>query len=228
MRELLHKLADWAVAVVEALGYAGVAFLVALENLIPPIPSEVILPLAGFSVSQGELSFIGVNVAATAGSLIGALILYGISRWVGEVRLRRFIRRFEWLPFVNEADVDNAQAWFGRHGGTAVLIGRLVPVIRSVVSVPAGFARMPLGLFILYTTLGSAIWNGALITLGWILGEQWMLVRQYTQYLEYAVVAVLLAAILWFVWRRWSARSGGSRSPAVMAADEEARGRGPA
>jgi membrane protein DedA with SNARE-associated domain len=87
---------------------------------------------------------------------------------------------------------------------------------------------MPLGLFILYTTLGSAVWNGALISLGWILGEQWMLVRQYTQYLEYAVVAVLLAAILWFVWRRWSARSGGSRSPAVMAADEEARGRGPA
>src|SRR3712207_8077540 len=93
MSELLHKLADWAVAIVEALGYVGVAFLVALENLIPPIPSEVILPLAGFSVSRGELSFIGVNVAATAGSLIGALILYGISRWVGEVRLRRFIRR---------------------------------------------------------------------------------------------------------------------------------------
>ena len=133
MSELLHKLADWAVAIVEALGYVGVAFLVALENLIPPIPSEVILPLAGFSVSRGELSFIGVNVAATAGSLIGALVLYGISRWVGEVRLRWFIRRFEWLPFVNEAVVDSAKGWFSRHGGTAVLIGRLVPVIRSVV-----------------------------------------------------------------------------------------------
>ena len=219
MGELLHRLGDLALTVVEKLGYVGVALLVAIENLIPPIPSELILPLAGFSVSRGQLSFLGVLAAATTGSVVGALVLYGIGQGIGEARLRSFIRRFERLPFVQEADLDRAQDWFARHGAKAVLIGRLVPVIRSLVSLPAGFARMPLGLFVLYTALGSAAWNGVLVGLGWLLGEQWMLVRRYTQYFEYAVIVVLAAAVIWFVWRRWSVRAVESRR-AVATADE--------
>lgn len=206
MRDLIHQLADWAVVIVERLGYFGVFFLVALENLIPPIPSELILPLAGFSVGQGQLTFIGVATAASIGSVVGALFLYWIGYWFGEDRLRSFVRRFQWLPFVDEADLDKAEVWFQKHGTIAVLTGRLVPVIRSVVSVPAGYSRMPLGPFILYTLIGSTIWNVALISAGWVLGDRWDEVRTYTQYLEYATVLVLGLAILFFIYRRWSAR----------------------
>lgn len=219
MSQLLHTLGDWAVTVVEKLGYFGVFFLVALENLIPPIPSELILPLAGFSVGQGTLTFAGVMVAATVGSVAGALILYAIGYWYGEARLRRFIRRFEWLPFADEADLDKAQAWFGRHGGKAVLTGRLIPVVRSVVSLPAGYHRMPLGRFIAYTALGSAIWNGILITAGYILGDRWQEVRQYTQFFEYGTILIILAAIAIFIYRRWTARAT-PRRPIASGADE--------
>lgn len=220
MSGLLHTLGDWAVAIVDALGYAGVFLLVALENLIPPIPSELILPLAGFRVAQGGLTFVGVTLAATAGSVLGALVLYGIGYWVGEARLRRFIRRFSWLPFVDEADLDKAQRWFARHGGKAVLTGRLIPVIRSVVSIPAGFERMPLGRFIIYTALGSTTWNSILIGAGWSLGEQWAEVRQYTQFFEYAVILAIGAAIVWFVWRRWSGGRPTASPPAISAEND--------
>jgi membrane protein DedA with SNARE-associated domain len=211
MRDLIHQLADWAVMIVERLGYIGVFFLVALENLIPPIPSELILPLAGFSVAQGRLTFLGVVAAASLGSLVGALILYGFGYWFGERRLRAFIRRFEWLPFADEADLDRAQAWFERHGSTAVLTGRLIPVVRSVVSLPAGYGRMPLGPFILYTLIGSTTWNLALVTAGWLLGDRWREVRNVMQYFEYATVAIIGLAVLFFIARRWSARRSTSR-----------------
>ncbi|MDP9373021.1 MAG: DedA family protein [Chloroflexota bacterium] len=222
MSELIHKLADWAVEIVDALGYVGVFLLVALENLFPPIPSEIILPLAGFTVGQGRLSFAGVIAASTAGSVIGAWLLYGIGHWFGEARLRRFIRRLGRLPFIDEADLDKTLAWFARHGGTAVLIGRLIPVVRSLISIPAGFARMPPGRFTLYTALGSTAWNGLLISAGWILGENWESVRNYTQYFEYLTVLLIAALILRFLWRRWSTR--GERAQPGRAVEKARRG----
>ena len=213
---MTHKLSEWALAIVEALGYVGVFLLVAIENLIPPIPSELILPLAGFSVGQGQLTFAGVMAAATLGSVIGALALYAIGYYVGEDRLRRFIRRVEQLPvlrhLVHEPDIDKSQEWFARHGGKAVFLGRLIPVVRSAISIPAGFTRMPLGRFTVYTILGSSIWNGILVGLGWVLGHQWATVRRYTQFFEYGVVLVIGVAILWFIWRRWSARDNAPSS----------------
>jgi membrane protein DedA with SNARE-associated domain len=209
MSGLLHQLADWAVIVVERLGYFGVFFLVALENLIPPIPSELILPLAGFSVGQGSLSFIGVVAAASLGSIVGALFLYGLGYWFGEARLRAFVRRFAWLPFVDEQDIDKAEHWFNKYGQIAVLTGRLIPVVRSVVSIPAGYSRMPLGPFILYTLIGSTTWNVALVTAGWLLGDRWEEVRGYMQYFEYAVILAIGLAILLFIYRRWTARRAG-------------------
>jgi membrane protein DedA with SNARE-associated domain len=202
---------DWALKIVETLGYFGVFLLIAVENLIPPIPSELILPLAGFSVGQGELTFVGVMVAATAGSVVGALVLYALGARIGEARLRRFIRRVERLPvlrhLVNEGDIDKAQEWFGRYGGAAVFFGRLIPIVRSGISIPAGFARMNLLAFTGYSLLGSSIWNGALIGAGWLLGHNWDAVERYVKYFQYLVIAAALVALAWFAWKRWGNRA---------------------
>lgn len=202
---------EWALKIVEALGYFGVFLLIAIENLIPPIPSELILPLAGFSVGRGRLNFIGVTIAATAGSVLGALVLYAIGYYIGEQRVRRFIRRIERLPLlrhlVHEPDIDKAQDWFVRHGSAAVFFGRLIPVVRSAISIPAGFARMNLAWFIVYTIIGSSIWNSILIGAGWLLGANWQAVEGYVKYFQYVVIVVVGVAVLWFIWKRWTARN---------------------
>jgi membrane protein DedA with SNARE-associated domain len=199
-------LTEWVLSIVERLGYPAILLLVALENLVPPIPSEVILPLAGFLVGQGKFNYPAAVVAATLGSTLGALILYFIGREVGEERLRRFIRRYSWIPFLSEEDIDRGHDWFNRHGGATVLFGRLVPFVRSAISLPAGFAGMPLARFAAFTALGSALWNGVLIALGWWLGSQWESVRQYAQGFEYAVLALLAFLAGRFIWRRWRGR----------------------
>lgn len=207
---MTQRLADWAVAIMDTLGYFGVFFLVALENLIPPIPSELILPLAGFSVVRGDLNLLGVMGAATLGSIIGALLLYAIGYYIGEARVRALLRRMEATPilsiFVHEDDLDKAQRMFTRYGGAMVFFGRLVPVVRSLISIPAGFQRMSLLPFILYTALGSGIWNGLLVGAGYLLGAQWEVVREYTKYFEYGVILLIGLAILYFLFRRLTAR----------------------
>ena len=195
-------IAGWVLDVIEAAGYPGVASLVALEIVFPPLPSEAVLLLGGFLAGEGRLSLPGVIAAATTGSLIGALVLYGLGAWLGDARVRHLVRRYgRWL-FVKEEDLDRAEGWFERHGYKAVLLGRVVPIVRSLVSVPAGVIRMPLGRFLAYTTLGSVVWNGLSIGLGWWFGERWELVAGYTRYLEYAVVVAAVAAATWFVWHR--------------------------
>ena len=202
MSNPLPRLAAWVIDVVHSLGYLGVAVLTGLENLLPPIPSEVILPLAGFLAGQGRFSLPGVVLAATVGSVAGALVLYGLGRWIGEEALRRFIRGFGRYLLLKEEDLDRAAAWFDRHGATAVLVGRLVPLVRSGISIPAGIERMPLWRFVVYTAVGSALWNGALVGLGWVLGDQWHVVRRYAEVASYAVIAAIAALLLWFIWRR--------------------------
>lgn len=208
MSNLLSNLADWVTGVIESLGYVGIAALIALENVFPPIPSELILPLTGFLSGQGRFWLPAAILAATVGSVVGALILYGLARWLGEQRLRWLVGRFGKFLLLKEGDLDRASAWFSRHGGKAVLIGRLVPVVRSLVSIPAGLALMPLSRFVLYTAIGSALWNGALIGLGWTLGDRWEQVQRYGQFLEYAVLAALVVGIGWFIWQRRSSRTG--------------------
>ena len=156
-------LVDWVTGVIEALGYLGIAVLAALENILPPIPSEVILRLSGFLAGQGRYWLPAVVLAATLGSVVGALVRYVLGRRLGERRVRRLVRRYgRWLT-IGEDDLDRAQEWFDRHGPAVVFFGRLIPVIRSIVSVPAGIGRMPLGRFVLSTALGSALWNGVLV-----------------------------------------------------------------
>ena len=204
----LAGIAAWVADVMLAFSYVGVALLVALDNVFPPIPSEIILPLAGFLSGQGHLAYPGVVLAATVGSVAGALPLYAIGYWLGESRLRPLVRRFgRWL-FIEEGDLDQAQAWFDRHGTKAVLIGRCVPLVRSLISIPAGLACMPLGRFVLYTTLGSGLWNAILVGIGWTLGERWEQVGSYLKPLEYVVMALLVAATARFLWHRLRPPSG--------------------
>jgi len=210
---LLDGLVDWATSVVETLGYGGVAFLVALENLFPPIPSEVVLPLAGFVASGGEASLVGMIIAATIGSMIGALVLYGISAAIGPARLRTLvIRHGRWFG-LDEADLDKTEEWFDRRANLAVLLCRCVPLMRSLISIPAGFRRMPLAPFTTFTFLGSAVWNVMLVGAGFLLGEQWHRVDQPLELLQTAVLVVIALAVAWFVWRRIvRPRLGGAES----------------
>lgn len=202
--------------IVERFGYPGISLLIALETVFPPLPSEVILPLAGFMVGQGRFNIVGVMVSATLGSVVGALLLYGFAAWFGNVRLASFINRYGKYALLSEADLLRSYEWFDRHSTRAVFIGRLVPGVRSLISLPAGVTRMPLPAFVLYTALGSAVWNGLLVGFGWWLGSRWDQVQQYTSILQYAVIAVILAAIAWFVWSRLPARRRfGSRSRPV-------------
>lgn len=202
MSRFLDWLATFATNVIDALGYPGVAFLIFLENLFPPIPSEAILPLAGFLAGQGRMLLPVVIVAATIGAVAGALVLYGLGAWFGDRRIRWLVNRYgRWLA-MTEADLDLANGWFDRHGGVAVLLCRLLPIVRSLISIPAGLRRMPLSVFVLYTAIGAGLWNSVLVVAGWWLGENWEAVGDYVSYLEYPVIIAVVLAIAWYVWRR--------------------------
>ena len=197
---MLDDITTWVTEVVDALGYLGVAFLVALENVFPPIPSEAVLPLAGFVAGRGDASLIGMILAATAGSIAGAWVLYGIAAAIGPIRLRAFIDRFGRWFGVREHHLERAEEWFDRRADAAVLIGRCVPLIRSVVSVPAGFRRMPLGRFTLLTALGSAMWNTALISAGAVLGERWERVGDLVGLVQGAVIIAVVGVVGYLAW----------------------------
>ncbi len=195
---MLNDLAGWVQEVIERLGAIGVALLVILENVFPPIPSEIVLPFAGFVAQRGDGSVVLMIVAATVGAVIGALILYYVAALIGPVRLGVFIAKFgKWFG-VKPADLMRAEQWFDRHAVAAVLLGRCVPLIRSVVSVPAGFRRMPLGPFVAYTALGSAVWNTVLIGAGAVLGNQWEKVEPYVAVLQWFVLATIVLLLVRF------------------------------
>ena len=194
--EGLGLFADWAIALMETLGSVGAGVAVAIENLFPPIPSEVILPLAGFTASQGSIVLWEVLIWTTVGSVVGALALYGIGAWLGPARLRRIVDR---MPLMKVSDVDRAEAWFAKHGSKAVFFGRMIPIFRSLISIPAGIQRMPLPRFTLLTAAGSAIWNTVFVMAGFLLGEQWHLIEQYADGLQLVVVAAVIAAVSLFV-----------------------------
>jgi membrane protein DedA with SNARE-associated domain len=199
---IFSGLGDWVTDIVERLGYVGIAGLIALENVVPPIPSEIILPLAGYMAERGDFWVPGVVLAATIGSLVGALVLYTLGALLGDLRLHQLVLRFGRYVGVHTHDLDRANSWFDRYGPIAVLICRLVPVIRSFVSIPAGIRRMPLGRFLLLTAIGSAIWNSVLIGFGWVLGDNWERVGDVVSILSYVVVAIAAVAVIAFVGRR--------------------------
>ena len=194
----MEAVLDWVVLVMRTVGSPGVGLATALETVFPPVPSELVLPLAGYTASQGYYSVSAAIAWATAGSLVGALVLY----WLGAAwGLERICALADRIPLMHAHDVRRAVAWFSRHGRTAVFVGRLVPGVRSLISIPAGIDRMPLLRFCVFTTAGSLVWNAALILAGYELGERWHVVEGYVGPVS-KVVYVLIGIALVFVAAR--------------------------
>lgn len=190
------QIADWAVQLMETLGAPGAGIAIALENLFPPIPSEVVLPLAGFAASRGTFPVWQAILFTTLGSLIGAMALYGIGAALGRDRMRRIAVK---LPLIKVSDVDRTEAWFSRHGAKTVFFGRMIPIFRSLISIPAGIERMPIPLFLLLSGSGSLIWNSIFVTAGYLLGENWHLVDQYAGIFSKIVLVLVVAAVVIFI-----------------------------
>ncbi|NBQ98846.1 MAG: DedA family protein [Actinobacteria bacterium] len=197
---------QWATDVIDAIGLAGVAFLVALENIFPPIPSELILLLAGFNVSEGRFGVVGAVLAATAGSVVGAYFLYAVGRLVQDERLERFLAGAGRFVGLKRTDVHKGFQWFDRHGTFVVLFGRLIPVVRSVVSIPAGSDNMPIARFTMLTAAGSLVWNTVWVAVGWGLGDQWEKAGKWGDYLQYGVITLAAVGFIVLVVRSRRAR----------------------
>ncbi len=189
-------LAGWTVDLMDRLGLVGAAIAVGADNLFPPIPSEIILPLAGFAAAQGTFSLVGALIATTAGSVIGAAILYWLGRAYGRDRT---VWVFEHVPLLKVSDLERTEAWFAKHGTKAILLGRMVPIFRSLISLPAGVEKMSFGLFLLLTTIGSGLWNAIFVIAGYRLGENWEAVEPYADTFQKLVILAVLAVIAIFV-----------------------------
>ncbi|PRH76392.1 hypothetical protein C6N75_25875 [Streptomyces solincola] len=198
----------WINSLMDALGAPGAGLLIALENLFPPLPSEVILPLAGFASATGKMNLIAALIWTTAGSVVGALALYGVGALLGRDRTVAIAGK---LPLVKVSDIEKTEAWFGRHGTKAVFFGRMVPIFRSLISVPAGVERMPIPMFLVLTTLGSALWNTIFILAGYLLGDNWEKVSHYVSLYSKGVLAVAAVAVLAFIAVRVFKKGSGAR-----------------
>ena len=198
-RGMTDRITDWATGLMDALGAPGAGAAIALENLFPPLPSEVILPLAGFAAGQGRMNLYAALLWTTAGSVVGALALYGVGALLGRDRTCAIAVR---LPLVRAADIDRTERWFRRHGTKAVFFGRMVPIFRSMISVPAGVERMPVPVFLALTTLGSLIWNAAFVLAGYALGDHWHRVTDYVSAYSKAVLGAAALAALGFAVTR--------------------------
>ena len=213
MTHLLELVGGWIEELILAIGYPGIVLVMAIENVFPPIPSEAVLPFAGALAADGELSFWGAVAAGTAGSVLGAVVLYAVGYVAHEAGVRRLVAAYGRYVFISEHDLDRAAGWFERYGEAVIFFGRLIPIIRSIVSVPAGYTRMNPVRFLLYTTLGTALWSLLLTYAGWVLGENWETIREYTGPYENGALAVIVLAGVGFVgWRalrRWRSRGEG-------------------
>ncbi|MEU7582039.1 DedA family protein [Streptomyces sp. NPDC041068] len=203
-KEPADGIAGWAADLVDTLGGPGAGLAIALENLFPPLPSEVILPLTGFAAGQGVISLFSALLWTTLGSVVGAAALYWIGVLFGRERMHALWAK---LPLVKISDLERTEAWFAKHGTKAVLLGRMVPIFRSLISVPAGVERMRLPVFLALTTLGSLVWNSVLVMAGYWLGDQWDAVETYVGLLSKVVLVLALAGVAAYVVVRVRSRN---------------------
>jgi membrane protein DedA with SNARE-associated domain len=214
-------MSEWIIGVIEQSGYWGIALLMLLENVFPPIPSELVLPFAGYVAASGQLNPVGVLVAAVIGSLLGALPWYWAGRKLGHGGLRRFAQRHGRLLTLAPEDIDRAEEWFKRHGRASVGFGRLVPAVRSVISMPAGVGRMPVPSFVLWSLIGTTIWSALLLGVGFVLESRYEEARNVVEWITRGVVAFMIGAYLWRVWRFGRSRPSSPRSRGSSAANAE-------
>jgi len=208
---LLSALAGFVIAVITYTSYWGIIFTMALESACIPLPSEVIMPFSGFLVSQGTLSFWLVIFAGTAGNLIGSLLAW----WVGLKGGRPLIERYGRYILLSNHDLDRAERWFSRYGEATVFFSRMLPIVRTFISLPAGIGKMPLWRFCIYTFLGAIPWNWFLTMVGVKLGENWEDIKQYFQRADIVIAVLLGIGIIWFIWRHMKGRlkPGGAEAP---------------
>jgi membrane protein DedA with SNARE-associated domain len=195
---------DWTIRLIDQTGYVGIFLLMFLETIFPPIPSEVIMPIAGVRAAQGPLTLWGVIASGTAGAMLGNLFWYALARVIGLRRFRPFIEKYgRWLT-MDWDDVEKAERLFGRFGGAIVSIGRVLPTIRSIISIPAGMLEMRLKSFLLWSTLGTAAWTAMLASAGWGLGKAFQDIERVLGPLSTGVIVLIVAAYLWrqLTWRR--------------------------
>jgi len=208
MASMLSAVNNWVQNIIASAGYAGLGLVMLLENLFPPIPSEIILPLAGSMTLQHRFTLVGVTVVGTAGSVAGALVLYGLGWWLDESRVRVLLRHYGRYAMLSEADLDRALAWFNRYGEPTIFFARLVPIVRSLISVPAGLARMSMLRFVGFTVLGTGLWSFFLAGAGRILGANWSRVADFvSDYQTVVIVLITTVVILFFVQRVRSRRN---------------------
>ena len=188
---------QWILQIMESGGYAGIFLLMILETIFPPIPSELVLPLAGFAAARGDLNIIGVVIATTLGGLIGCTPWYLLGRLYGIRRLKQFSAKYgRWITLAPD-DIDEAQAWFSKHGHLAVAFGRLMPTVRSLISVPAWIARMPFRTFMFYSFLGTAVWNILLLFSGYILESQYERIAGYVDFFSNAIIVSFVSIYIY-------------------------------
>lgn len=209
LADLVETISAWAESSVEVLGLPGIVILALFENLFPPTPSEFLYPLAGKLAYDGKLAPVGVVLAGILGSLVGSLLYYSLGARLGEARTREVIRRYGrprllglTIPIVTVEDYDTAVRLFQHRGGMIVVVARIMPLVHSVVSIPAGVTRMRLPAFIAYTVIGSSLWIAPLTALGWWLGSQWERVLYWMDVYQTAWYALMGAALLWWIGRR--------------------------
>lgn len=195
---------DWITNTLTSLGYVGIALLMFLENLVPPIPSELIMPLSGFAVTRGELNFTYVVMAGVVGSVLGALPWYYLGKLWGLKRIKKLADRYgKWLS-ISSGDIQKAKYWFDRRGKEAACFSRLVPGVRTYISVPAGISKMPLLAFLFYSTLGTAAWVSLLTYAGYILGDNYDRVKYFIAPIGGSVIILLMAASIFWILKRQS------------------------
>jgi membrane protein DedA with SNARE-associated domain len=203
---ILSAIGNWVQNVIASAGYPGLALVMVLENLFPPIPSEIILPLAGYMTLDGRFTVLGVTVVGTLGSVVGALALYGLGWWFDESRVRTLLRGYGRYAMLSEADLDTALIWFDRYGQLTIFFARLVPIVRSLISVPAGLSRMSLLRFLAFTALGTASWSFLLTWAGRLLGVNWPRVAGFVSRYQDVVMVLIVAAVVVFIGRRLGGR----------------------
>jgi membrane protein DedA with SNARE-associated domain len=202
MLEFLEQLGEHIREFIESVGYVGVALMMLLENVFPPIPSELVLPYAGFLVSDGEFNFVGVWIASQVGAVGGAVILYYVGKFGSDTLARRFLAKYGRWFGVSMADYDRSLLFFDKYGEVIILGGRLIPIVRSLISLPAGADHMPLRKFLTYTAIGTGIWNFILIFAGMQLGENWeRVIGVVEQYQKVVIVLVVLAVAAFIGYR---------------------------
>jgi membrane protein DedA with SNARE-associated domain len=206
---LVEHFTNW----IEAGGYLGVAFLMTLESMVAPVPSEAVMPFAGFLIFEGKFSFLGVIFFSTLGSIIGSLISYYAGAWGG----RPFVRRFGKYLLLDDHHLDSTERFFARHGDKTIFISRFIPVVRHLISIPAGVGRMNLLKFSIYTVIGAGLWNAFLTYVGYLLKENWHVVRKYSEIVDIIVVAIMAVGVAYLIFHLYRYRKQAKESISIKA-----------